>query len=77
MTKKYPEELFVFQDGDAARTGRHLRFMKALFKIDDPEIEQALLAFVERLAAASPASGDSMPTPSKPNARRPRKLPQD
>jgi hypothetical protein len=77
MTKKYPEELFVFQDGDAARTGRHLRFMKALFKIDDPEIEQALLAFVERLAATNRASGDGMPTSTKPNAGRPRKLPQD
>jgi hypothetical protein len=75
MTKKSPEELFVFQDGDSARTCRHLLFMKALFQIDDPELEQALAVVLDRLAASRASNGT--PPPSSPNARRRRKLPQD
>jgi hypothetical protein len=47
--------------------------MKALFKIDDPEIELALLAVVECLAEASPASGDPAPPVPSLTARRRRK----
>jgi hypothetical protein len=73
MTKKPPENLSPLLDGDFARTSRHLRFMKALFKIDDPGIELALLAVVERLAKASPASGDTAPpVPSLTARRRPK-----
>jgi hypothetical protein len=61
MTNEPPENLSPLLDGDLAKTSRYLRFMKALIKIDDPEIELALLAVVERLAKASPASGDTAP----------------
>jgi hypothetical protein len=73
MTKKRPENLLPLLDGDLARTGRHLRFMKALIKIDDPGIELALLAVVERLAKVSPASGDTAPPAPSSTARRRRK----
>jgi hypothetical protein len=47
-----------FPDNDTARTRRQLRFVKALFKIDDPEVEQALAVIIDRLAAArQPANG--------------------
>jgi hypothetical protein len=39
-------------DGETARTYRQLRLMKALLRLDDPELEQALTLIVERLAAA-------------------------
>jgi hypothetical protein len=69
MTNKHPEDLPPLPDGDLARTGRHLRFMKALFKIDDPAIELALVVVVERLAASSRLSGDIAPV-SNLTARR-------
>jgi len=50
--------------------------MKALFQLDDPELEQALVVILDRLAA-SRSSGDGTPPPSTPNVRRRRKLPQD
>jgi hypothetical protein len=61
MTKKPPENLAPLLNEDFARTSRHLRFMKALIKIDDPGIELALLAVVERIAKASPASAAAAP----------------
>jgi hypothetical protein len=43
--------------------------VKALFKIDDPEVEQALAVIIDRLAAArQPANG--LP-PRPPRARAP------
>ena len=69
MKNKHPEDLPPLPDGDLARTSRHLRFMKALFKIDDPAIELALVAVVERLAASSRLSGDIAPV-SNLTARR-------
>jgi hypothetical protein len=50
--------------------------MKTLFRIDDPELERALLAILNRLAARRP-SGDSAPPPCSPNTRRRPKLPRD
>jgi hypothetical protein len=45
-------------DAEMAKTYRHLRFMKALFEIDDPELERALAVIMDRLAKASvPADG--------------------
>ena len=45
-------------DADMAKTYRHLRFMKALFEIDDPELERALAVIMDRLAKANaPADG--------------------
>jgi hypothetical protein len=43
----------LLADADMAKAYRRLRFMRALFQIDDPEIEQALAVIVDRLAAAS------------------------
>ena len=45
-------------DAEMAKTYRHLRFMKALFEIDDPELERALAVIMDRLAKANaPADG--------------------
>jgi hypothetical protein len=45
-------------DADVAKTYRHLRFVKALFEIDDPELERALAVIMDRLAKANaPADG--------------------
>jgi hypothetical protein len=54
-------EPFPFKDSESARTGRHLLLFKALLQIDDPEVEQALAIILDRLAAASRASGDNEP----------------
>jgi hypothetical protein len=43
---------------DMAKTCRHLRLMRALFRLDDPELEQALTLIVERLAEAGIGSDD-------------------
>jgi hypothetical protein len=72
MTKKPPANLAPLLNDDFVRTSRHLRFMKALIKIDDPEIELALLGVAERLAKAVPASADAAP-PVRLTARRRRK----
>ncbi len=61
-----------FPDNDTARTRRQLRFVKALFKIDDPEVEQALAVIMERLAAArQPADNMPPPTPESPHPEPP------
>jgi hypothetical protein len=75
MTKKHPEHLSSLLDSVSARTCRHLGFMKALFEIDDPELEQALAVILERLAAAGGGTSSNGPPPSS-KARRRRKLPQ-
>jgi hypothetical protein len=41
---------------ETARTYRQLRLMKALIKLDDPGLEQALTLIVERLAEADDGS---------------------
>lgn len=76
MTKKHPEDMSSFLDSVSARTCRHLAFMKALFEIDDPELEQALTVIVERLAAAGSGTSSNGSPPPGPKARRRRKLPQ-
>jgi hypothetical protein len=43
---------------DMAKTCRHLRLMRASFRLDDPELEQALTLIVERLAEAGIGSDD-------------------
>ena len=45
-------------DADIAKTYRHLRFLKALIDIDDPELERALAVILDRLAKAkAPVDG--------------------
>jgi hypothetical protein len=51
MTKSSDPSI-PFPGADDARTRRQLRLIKALFRIDDPELEQALAVVVERLASA-------------------------
>ena len=61
-----------FPDNDTARTRRQLRFVKALFKIDDPEVEQALAVIIDRLAAArQPANASPPPAPASPRPEPP------
>ena len=55
MTKTSELQPLPFPEADTAKTYRQLRFMKALFQIDDPELERALAVIVDRLAAASPS----------------------
>ena len=66
MTKSFDPSV-PFPDGDTARTHRQLRFVKALFKIDDPELEQALAVILERLAANQPG----LPPLALPDATQP------
>jgi hypothetical protein len=76
MSKKYPENLAPLLDSVSARTCRHLRLMKALFEIDDPELEQALALILERVAGVAQTSGKSVPPPAGLKVRRRGKLPQ-
>jgi hypothetical protein len=46
-------------DADLAKTYRHLRFMKALFEIDDPELERALAVIMDRLANTNAPADDT------------------
>jgi hypothetical protein len=48
-------------DADMAKTYRHLRFVKALLEIDDPELERALLVLMDRLAKAKLAADATFP----------------
>jgi hypothetical protein len=70
MTKQHPEHLSSLLDSVSARTCRHLRLMKALFELDDPELEQALAVILERLADASSGTSSNAPPPPNPKARR-------
>ena len=54
-------------DADTAKSFRHLRLMRALFRLDDPELERALTLIAERLAAAGIAGDDpTAPAPQDP-----------
>jgi hypothetical protein len=68
-----PSDLSVpFPDNDTARTRRQLRFVKALFKIDDPEVEQALAVIMDRLTATrQPESAMPPPAPESPHPEPP------
>jgi len=76
MTKQHPEHLSPLLDSVSARTCRHLRLMKALFEIDDPDLEQALAVILERIAAAGSRASSNAPPPPAPKTGRRRKLPQ-
>ena len=56
-------------DSETARTHRQLRCVRALYKIDDPELEQALALIIERLAASQPAG--RVPSPDGPQPEPP------
>jgi hypothetical protein len=58
MTKP-SEPPTLLADADMAKAYRRVRFMRALFQIDDPELEQALTVIADRLAAASRSANGS------------------
>lgn len=59
-------------DADMAKTHRHLRLMRALFRLDDPELERALTLIVERLAEAGITADDfGAPAPQNPPPKSP------
>jgi hypothetical protein len=61
-----------FPDRDTARTHRQLRFVKALYRINDPELEQALAVVLERLADNQPGSALPPAPPDGPHPEPPR-----
>ena len=68
MTKSFDPPV-PCPDSETARTQRQLRCVRALFRIDDPELEQALALIIERLAANQPAG--SLPLPDGPQPESP------
>jgi hypothetical protein len=59
-------------DAEMAKAYRHLRLMRALFQLDDPELERALTLIVERLAQAGIAADDfGAPAPQNPPPKSP------
>jgi hypothetical protein len=70
---KYPSDPSISEpDADMAKTYRHLRLMRALFRLDDPELERALTLIVERLAEAGIAADEfGAPPPQKPPPKSP------
>jgi hypothetical protein len=59
-------------DAEMAKAHRHLRLMRALFRLDDPELERALTLIVERLAQAGITADDfGAPAPQNPPPKSP------
>ncbi|MBV9562563.1 MAG: hypothetical protein JOY90_19295 [Bradyrhizobium sp.] len=56
MTKTSEPPLSL-SEVDTVKTYRQLRLMRALFQIDDPELERALAVIVDRLAAPRSSTG--------------------
>jgi hypothetical protein len=50
MKKPTTRRALRFPDSDEARTRRYLRVCRALFEIDDPEVEEAVARLCEHLA---------------------------
>lgn len=71
MTKSFDPSA-ALPDRDAARTRRQLRFVKALYRINDPELEQALAVILERLADKPPGSALPPASPDGPHSEPPR-----
>jgi hypothetical protein len=58
----------IFPDTPDAKTRRYLRFFEALFGIDDPEVEQAIVVILEGLARSRATT--PKPPPSRPRRRK-------
>jgi hypothetical protein len=67
MKRPKNQNTVIFPDTSDAKTRRYLRFFEALFKIDDPEVEQAIVVILDRLARSR--TGTTKPPPSR-SARR-------
>jgi hypothetical protein len=61
-----------FPDADMAKTHRQLRLVRALFQIDDPELERALAVIMDRLAKASALSDAAFPMSENQRPKSPR-----
>ena len=70
---KHPSDPSISEpDADMAKTYRHLRLMRALFRLDDPELERALTLIVERLAEVGIAIDElGAPPPKHPPPKSP------
>jgi hypothetical protein len=55
-----------------AKIFRQLRFVRALFQIDDPELERALAVIMDRLAKASTLPDTPFPVSEHPRPKSPR-----
>ena len=62
MTKPFDPSV-PFPDSGTARTHRQLRLVMALLKIDDPDVELALIMIAERLVAAYRPADTLSPRP--------------
>jgi hypothetical protein len=60
-----------FPDADLAKTHRQLRFVRALFQIDDPELERALAVIMDRLAKANAFPDGPFPMSENPQPKSP------
>ena len=70
MTK--PSELSIsYPNADAAKTFRQLRLVRALFQIDDPELERALAVIIDRLARTRTIPDGQVPVSEKPHLKSP------
>ena len=65
----HPADPFAATPDDTARTHRQLRLMRALVELDDPEVERALIAIVERLVAAERGGDDRASPPRNPSLK--------
>ena len=70
MTKSFDPSV-PFPDSNTARTHSRLHCVKALFKIDDPALEQAQVVMLERLAANQPGSALPFAGPEGPEPKTP------
>lgn len=60
-----------YPNADRAKTYRQLRLVRALFQIDDPELERALAVIIDRLAKARTLPNGPVPVSEKPHLESP------
>ena len=56
MRRPKKQKTLIFPDTSDAKTRRYLRFFEALFRIDDPEVEQAIIVILEGLVRSRGAT---------------------
>ena len=60
-----------YPNADTAKTYRQLRLVRALFQLDDPELERALAVIIDRLAKARPPPDVPVPVSEQPHLNPP------
>jgi hypothetical protein len=58
-------------NADTAKTYRQLRLVRALFQLDDPELERALAVIIDRLARARLPADGPVPFSDEPHLESP------